>query len=74
MRATYLGDVLALELRDELADALLVSLDTDGVKQALDVGSRGGGVAAKAKEHVSCDVLHFDEFLFELVVGRPQIR
>lgn len=58
--SAYLTDVLALELGDESVQALVVSLDTDGVEDSLDVGSRGGGVATKAEEEVSCEVLHFE--------------
>jgi len=57
---SYLVDVLALELRDELVQALVIGLDTDAREDLLDVGSGGGGVAAKAEEEVSCEVLHFE--------------
>ena len=40
----YLVDVLALELRDEGLETGLIGLNTDGLKDSLDVGSGGGGV------------------------------
>jgi hypothetical protein len=58
--SSYLVDVLALELRDELVETVAVGLDTNGVEDLLDVGSGGGGVATQAEEEVSCEVLHFE--------------
>lgn len=57
---TDLVDVLALELRDELVEALVIGLNADGLKDSLDVLGRGGGVATEAEEKVSGEVLHFD--------------
>lgn len=57
---TNLVDVLALELRDELLKALLIGVNTNGLKDRLDVRGRGGGVAGKAEEEVGCEVLHFE--------------
>jgi hypothetical protein len=73
---TYLVDVLALELGDELVKALAVSLNADGLKDLLlwcqswshrirkyanlDVAGRGRGVATEAEEEVCREVLHFD--------------
>lgn len=57
---SYLVDVLALELRNELLETLIVSLDTDGLKDLLDVGGRGGGVATEPEKEVRSQVLHFD--------------
>jgi hypothetical protein len=57
---TYLVDILALELRDELLKTLIVSLDTDGLEDLLDVGGGRRGVATKAKEKVSREMLHCD--------------
>ena len=77
--ASYLVDVLALELRDELLEALLIGLDTDGVEDLLDVGGRGRGVAAEAEEQVSRKVLHFDGVFYSVIdalvslSARPQI-
>ena len=76
---SYLVDVLALELRDELLEALLIGLDTDGVEDLLDVGGRGRGVAAEAEEQVSRKVLHFDGVFCSVIdtlvslSARPQI-
>jgi hypothetical protein len=60
MVITNLLDVLALELLQELAEALLISVNADGGEDSLDVLSRGGGVAGKAEEKESGEVLHFD--------------
>jgi hypothetical protein len=56
----YLVDVLALELADELVEALAVGLDTDRLKNLLDVAGGGRGVAAESEEEVCCEVLHCD--------------
>lgn len=58
--ATHLLNVLALKLRDELLQTLLVSVNANRPKDSLDVVSRGRGVAGKAEEEVSSEVLHFD--------------
>jgi len=63
----HLVDVLALELGDELLKAVAVSLNADGLEDRLDVGGRGGGVAAEGEEEVSRQVLHFDGLLHVLV-------
>lgn len=60
MRRTNLLDVLALELSNELGEALIVGVDTNGREDGLDVLSRGGGVAGKAEQEVSGEVLHFE--------------
>lgn len=57
--SSYLLDVLALELSNELVKALRVGLNTNGLKDSLDVGSRGAGVATKTEEEVGRKVLHF---------------
>ena len=60
MGETNVLEVLALELSDDLLEALGVSIDTDGGEDLLDVGSGGGLVASEGEEEVSCEVLHFD--------------
>lgn len=57
---TYGLDVLALELLDELGEALRVGLNADGLKDGLDILSGWGGVATDGEEEVCCEVLHFD--------------
>jgi hypothetical protein len=57
--SAYLLDVLALELRDESGEALIISFDTDGFENALDVLGRGRGVTAEGEEEICCEVLHF---------------
>lgn len=52
-------DVLALELSDELGEALLIGINTNGREDILDVSSGRRGVAGEAEEKVSCEVLHF---------------
>lgn len=59
---SYLLDVLALELGDELVEAVALSVDTDGGEDGLDVLGRGLLVAGEVEEEVGCEVLHF-EFL-----------
>lgn len=58
--ASYLVDVLALKLGEELLQALIVSLNANGGEDTLDVGGGGGLVATEAEEEVSCEVLHFE--------------
>ncbi len=56
----YLVDVLAVKLREELLEALIVGLNANGGQDALDVLGRGGAVASEPEEEVSCEVLHFE--------------
>lgn len=60
MGCAHLVDVLALELREELGETLLIGLDADGLEDGLDVLSGGGGVATELEKEVSGQVLHFD--------------
>lgn len=62
MIGSYLVDVLARELRDELLKTLILGLNADGAEDSLDILSRGGGVAAEGEQEVSCEVLHFESF------------
>jgi len=64
----YLVDVLALELRDELLDAVIIGLDTDGREDLLDVLGAGAGVTTEAEEEVSCEVLHFEWGFLEMAI------
>jgi hypothetical protein len=57
--SSYLVDVLALKLGEELLDALAVDLNTDGGEDGLNVRGAGAGLAAEREEEVSCEVLHF---------------
>ena len=52
------SDILALELSDELLEALVVGLDTDGTEDLLDVRRRGASVAANLEEEVCSEVTH----------------
>ena len=54
------GDILALELSNELLEALVVGLDTDGTEDLLDVRSGGAGVAANLEEEVRSEVTHLN--------------
>ena len=56
----YFLDILAFKFRDQLVQTLFVSVDTNGFENTLDVGRRWGGVASKAEEEVSCEVLHLE--------------
>lgn len=56
----YLVDVLALELLEERAEALLVGVNANRAEDGLDVLSRRGRVAGQAEEEESCEVLHLD--------------
>lgn len=60
MEFAHLVDVLALELGEELLETLVVRLNADRLENGLDVGSRGGGVAAEGEEEVGSEVLHLD--------------
>lgn len=60
MLLTNLVDVLAFELGDELLEALLIGVNTDGREDGLDIVARGGVVASKDEEEESCEVLHFE--------------
>ena len=53
-------DVLALELRDQSVETLIISFDSDGFENALDVLCRRRGVTAEVEEKVCRKVLHFD--------------
>lgn len=57
---TNLVEVLALELGDDLLEAVTLSVDTDGGENGLDVGGGGGLVASKGEEEVGSEVLHFE--------------
>ena len=59
---SYLGDVLALELGEKSAEALIVGLNANGAEDLLDVGGRRGGVASQAEEEVCREVLHCGGF------------
>lgn len=56
----YLLQVLALELSDQLVQALVVCVDADRLENTLDIFGRRGGVATEAKKEVCCEVLHDD--------------
>ena len=58
----YLVDVLALELRDELVETLVIGVNTNGRENTLDISGRGGSVASEGEEEVGCHVLHFEWF------------
>lgn len=48
-----------MKLLEEVGDALIVAIDTDGRKDGLDVTSSRRGVSANLTEEVGCEVLHF---------------
>jgi hypothetical protein len=57
---TNLLEVLALELGDDLLDAVRLSVDADGRENGLDVGGGGSLVAGKGEEEVGSEILHFE--------------
>jgi hypothetical protein len=59
VRSTNLLNVLVLKLGEELLKTLIVSIDTDGLENALDVRGGRRGVAGEAEEEVGSKVLHF---------------
>ena len=56
---SYLLQILALELTEELFQAVTVGLDANRFKDFSDIGGGGVGVSAKAEKEVSCEMLHF---------------
>jgi len=56
---SYLLDVLALKLGDELVETVRLGVDANRLKNSLDVGGSGGLVAAELEEEVCGEVLHF---------------
>jgi hypothetical protein len=54
----YFVDILALKLRDKSRETLIITLDTDGFEDALDVLLGRRGVAPEGEEEVCCEVLH----------------
>ena len=65
---SHLVDVLAVELRQECLQAVVIGLDTDGRENVLDVGSRRGGVSTEGEEEVGCEMLHLDGDLVSAVM------
>lgn len=59
-RSSYLVDVFAFELFEELGETVFISVDADRGQDTLDIGLGGVGVAGKAEEEVGCEVLHVD--------------
>lgn len=64
---SYLVDILALEFFEELVKTVLVGFNTDRVEDFLDVLGGRLGVASKAEEKVSCEVLHFDGLFWKFI-------
>ena len=56
---SYLLQIFALELTEELFQAVTIGLDANGFKDFSDIGGRRAGVSAEAEEEVSCEMLHF---------------
>lgn len=55
---THLVDVLTLELRDELLEAVFVGLDANSAKNLLHIAGRGRGVTADLEKEVGSQVTH----------------
>ena len=58
MEFAYFLEILALELRDQLGETLVISFDTDGSEDGLDIFLGGRGIATKGEEEISCEMLH----------------
>lgn len=58
LKCAHSVDVLALELRDELREAVVISLDANRVENLLDVTRRRGGLATDLEEEVCSNVTH----------------
>lgn len=54
---SYLVDVLALELGDELLETLVISIDTDGIEEFGDVFGAGALVSTKTEEEVCSEAV-----------------
>jgi hypothetical protein len=57
---SYLLEILALKLRDQGLETVIISLDSDGLEDGLDIFLGWGGVSTEGEEEVSCEVLHFE--------------
>jgi hypothetical protein len=57
--SAYLLNVLALELGDQSGETLIISFDSNGLENALDVLCRRRRVTAEGEEKICCEVLHF---------------
>jgi hypothetical protein len=53
-------EILALQLRNELGETLLISLDSDRLENGSDVLGGWGRVATEGEEKVCSEVLHFE--------------
>lgn len=58
---TYLRDVLAGQLSNDLLETLAVGLDADSGQEVGHVLSGGAGVATRDEQEVCGDVLHGDK-------------
>ena len=70
LHGAYLVDVLALKLGDQLVEARVIGLNTNGLKDSLDVGSGGRGVTTKSEKEVGREVLHFECGCRSVFLGR----
>jgi hypothetical protein len=52
--------ILALKLGDQGLETVIISFDSDGLEDGLDVLLGWRGISTEGKEEVSCEVLHFD--------------
>lgn len=59
MSNSYLVDVLTLNSREKGSDAAVLSLNTNGGEESLDVVVGGGGIATGIQQKVSSEVFHF---------------
>jgi hypothetical protein len=54
----HLVNGFSFELRDELVETLVISLNADGANEFLDVRSRGRGVSTDLEEEVGSKITH----------------
>lgn len=56
----YLLQVLALELGNQLVQALVVCINADGLENSFDIFGGRRGVATEPEKEICCEVFHGD--------------
>jgi hypothetical protein len=57
---SYLLEIFALELGDQGLQTVIISFNSDGLEDGLDILLGWGGVSTEGEEEVSCEVFHFE--------------
>lgn len=60
MEVEYFLEILAIELRDQLGETLIISFDSDRVQDGLDIFLRRRAFTTEGKEEVCREILHVD--------------